>query len=301
MGQYKVYSEEEKRWITLPMAFQGEQGVKGEPGDDGVTPMFKIVSGMWNISYDNGRTWGEVGPANGTSINDVQAIVDSSTGTPSASASYSGPDNARTLTFRFSGLKGETGPKGNDGAPGKDGMPGKDGVDGKDGIDGQDGIDGSVYEYVYFRGFENEHKPSTPNSVNTDDYTPTETTEVTINDNKVILKWTDRAQGVDSIYKYEWRSERKKEGDIWSAFTAPILWAKFGEKGKDGDGVQYIFRLTSGDTPDNPTPTDWETSSSYQNKESEEFIPQEWSDNPQNVTDTNTHCWVSIRKYRNDK
>lgn len=46
MGQYKVYSEEEKRWITLPMAFQGEQGVKGEPGDDGVTPMFKIVSGM---------------------------------------------------------------------------------------------------------------------------------------------------------------------------------------------------------------------------------------------------------------
>lgn len=302
MGNYKVYSEKEHKWITLPLCFQGEQGIQGVPGENGVTPLIKIVNGMWNVSYDDGRTWNEIGPSKGTSIDNVEAVVDASTGTPSATATYSGPDNSRTLTFRFSGLKGEQGPMGKDGAAG---TPGKDGADGKDGKDGKDGMDGSAYEYIYFRGFSAEHKPNTPASGvgnNEDDFVPTEKQEVSVNGSIYELKWSDKAQGVDSIYMFEWRSERKKlDPTTWGDFTDPILWAKYGEKGKDGDGVQYIFKLTSGDTPDNPAPTDWETNSKYQNNEAEEFIPTGWDDDPQQVTEVNTHCWVSVRKYRNGK
>ncbi|MBQ0143602.1 MAG: hypothetical protein KBS78_00210, partial [Bacteroidales bacterium] len=33
---------------------------------DGVVPQFDIVDGFWNVSYDNGKTWVEIGKANGT-------------------------------------------------------------------------------------------------------------------------------------------------------------------------------------------------------------------------------------------
>lgn len=213
-------------------------------------------------------------------------------------------DGGIMLTFGLRrGSDGQTGPTG---PAGKDGAPGADGKDGKDGKDGADGMDGSVYEYVYFRGTSKEHKPGKPASGvgnNTDDYVPTEKNTVSINGNSIVLKWSDKAQGVDETYKFEWRSERKKsDTNTWGDFTDPILWAKYGEKGKDGDGVQYIFAVTEKNSaPDNPTPIDWETNSEYQNNEAEEYIPSGWSDDPIEVDSTNKYCWTSVRKYRNGK
>ena len=201
---------------------------------------------------------------------------------------------------------GPAGPAGPAGPQGRAGIDGRDGTDGKDGADGADGMDGSAYEYVYFRGLTLDDKPANIPSgegKNQDDYEPTYTKTVTVNGNSVILKWTDKAQGVDETYKFEWRSERKKsDANTWGDFTAPILWAKYGEKGKDGDGVQYIFAVTEKNSaPDNPTPTDWETNSEYQNNEAEEYIPSGWSDDPIEVDSTNKYCWTSVRKYRNGK
>lgn len=213
-------------------------------------------------------------------------------------------DGGIMLTFGL--RRGSDGAAGPAGPAGKDGASGTDGKDGKDGKDGADGMDGSVYEYVYFRGTSKEHKPGKPASGvgnNTDDYVPTEKNTVSINGNSVVLKWSDKAQGVDETYKFEWRSERKKsDTNTWGDFTDPILWAKYGEKGKDGDGVQYIFAVTEKNSaPDNPTPTDWETNSEYQNNEAEEYIPSGWSDDPIEVDSTNKYCWTSVRKYRNGK
>lgn len=223
-------------------------------------------------------------------------------------------DGGIMLTFGLrrgsDGQAGPTGPAGKDGAPGADGKDGKDGVDGKDGKDGvdgkdgADGMDGSTYEYVYFRGVTADDKPPMPTGGNSaDDYVPTYTKSVSVNGNPVTLKWTDKAQGVNESFKFEWRSERKKEtATAWGNFTDPILWAKYGEKGKDGDGVQYIFAVTERNSaPDNPTPSDWETNTAYQNNEAEEYIPDNWSDDPINVDSTNKYCWTSVRKYRNNK
>ena len=64
----------------------GADGVDGKDGKDGVTPQLKIEDGMWYVSYDNGGSWHEVGPATGEQ----------------------GPQ----------GEQGETGPQGPQGAPG---------------------------------------------------------------------------------------------------------------------------------------------------------------------------------------
>lgn len=41
----------------------GTPGTPGEPGEDGITPSFKIEDGNWYVSYDEGKTWTELGSA----------------------------------------------------------------------------------------------------------------------------------------------------------------------------------------------------------------------------------------------
>ena len=43
----------------------GPQGPQGEAGKDGITPQLKIEDGRWLVSYDNGRSWVDVGQATG--------------------------------------------------------------------------------------------------------------------------------------------------------------------------------------------------------------------------------------------
>ena len=220
-------------------------------------------------------------------------------------------DDGVLITF---GLR--RGPKGD---PGPQGEVGEAGKDGKDGMDGVDGSEGTKYEYIYFRGFTNEDKPNTPASGvgnDIDDYVPTETKTVNINGANYTLSWTDKAQGIGQVsdnspvYMFEWRSERKMNAEKWSDFSKPILWAKYGEKGKDGDGVQYVFTFTETiDKPRNPTPSDWETNKAYQNNESEEYIPnrdttvdkRNWYDDPEIASEEKPYWWFSIRRYRNGK
>ena len=184
---------------------------------------------------------------------------------------------------------GVQGPKGDKGDKGDTGPQGPAGPQGDPGKDGADGMDGSAYEYIYFRGKSESDKPSTPTGQNVDDYVPS--------------GWSDKAQGVDATYTFEWQSERKKvDTNTWGPFTAPILWAKYGEKGKDGDGIQYVFKNTSSySRPDNPTPSGYNTDPKYQGLESEEYIPTGWSDDMEDVSAGSPYCWVSIRKYKNDK
>lgn len=41
----------------------GAAGTPGAPGKDGVTPQLRIEGGFWQVSYDNGATWKELGRA----------------------------------------------------------------------------------------------------------------------------------------------------------------------------------------------------------------------------------------------
>ena len=46
----------------------------------------------------------------------------------------------------------------------------------------------------------------------------------------VAQSWTDNAIGVDNLMIYEGAVFRSKTGTVWSAFSTPVLWAKFGRK-----------------------------------------------------------------------
>jgi hypothetical protein len=137
------------------------------------------------------------------------------------------------------------------------------------------GNDGTDMEYIYKRTT-TDSVPVTPTTSQTDDYVPD--------------GWTDQPAGVDISNMYEWVSVRSKEYGVWSTYSAPVLWAKWGEKGMDGDGYEYIYRRTVTDT----APTTPSTSS-----QEDDVIPTGWTDNPIGTDYVNMYEWVSVRKKEN--
>lgn len=67
-------------------------------------------------------------------------------------------------------------------------------------------------------------------------------------------------------------------------------------KGETGDATQFIFKLTAGDTPDNPTPES--TSGEYQK---DTYKPSGWSVDPLSVSEDEPVCWLSQRQRKNGK
>lgn len=104
---------------------------------------------------------------------------------------------------------------------------------------GKDGSDGTDYEKVFIHTTE-ENRPSTPATSQTDDYIPS--------------GWHDDPIGVSESLPFEWISERKKRNGIWSNFSTPALWAKYGFDGIDGaEGVAGTSIVWKGDFSSAPS------------------------------------------------
>ena len=87
---------------------------------------------------------------------------------------------------------------------------------------GKDGRDGKSHEYIYCHA---ENRPAAPASIQLDDYIPP--------------GWHDDPKGVTESMPYEWVCLRTKREGIWTDYSTPALWAKFGKDGIDGlQGVQ---------------------------------------------------------------
>ena len=83
--------------------------------------------------------------------------------------------------------------------------------------------------------------------------------------------WTDDPTDVDSEFQFIWVSSRKYRKSqesgkkMWTKFTDPTLWAKFGQDGKNATSIRRLYKLTSStgtppDLPEDPTMTaDWGT------------------------------------------
>ena len=124
---------------------------------------------------------------------------------------------------------------------GPEGLPGKDGIN---------GTDGATAEYIfalcdeelkegthYPRTDDEDKKRSLFDSVDMKDsqWFPSES------DKKI--QWFNHPQGVSKDHKNEYVFSRYKRtsGGEWFYASKPELWAHWGETGKDGDGVEYIF------------------------------------------------------------
>lgn len=155
------------------------------------------------------------------------------------------------------------------------------------GEDGTNGTDGVATEFIYKLTETALVEPNKPESVNETEHIPD--------------GWTDSPSGISEEMQCEWVCTRKKDdnGD-WSSWDGPVIWAKWGVNGTDGDGVEYIYKVNNGEVLDNPTPSNISTDE-YQSKgefEGKEYIPEGWTDEPTGVSLEATHEWVCVRKQK---
>lgn len=143
------------------------------------------------------------------------------------------------------------------------------------GENGKDGQDGKSIEFIYKVSNRVPNSSDKPSSVNEDGSVPD--------------GWTDHPTGVSESNQYEWMCVRTKTDDLWSDWNGPTVWSKWGANGKDGDGVEYIYkRTTTNLSPDRPTEVSQE----------DDFVPEGWTDDPTGVNENNMYEWVCVRKYR---
>lgn len=147
-------------------------------------------------------------------------------------------------------------------------------LNGKDGGDGEDALD---IEYVYKLTKNKDEIPSVPaNDPDVDDFTG---------------DWSDNPHGLTEEMKAEWMCSRLKQEDgTWGNWIGPTLWSVWGSAGKDGDGVQYVYKTTEDKNPP-------EDITEEDNENLNEFIPAGWTDDPSGVSEEVPFEWVSKRKF----
>lgn len=103
------------------------------------------------------------------------------------------------------------------------------------GANGIDGEDGTEQEFMYTRN-NTGNVPATPPT--------TQKNEAALFDEFgrwVIdgITWTDDPQGVNDEMMWEFVTTRVKEGTIWSDWSTPVIWAKWGKQGRIGQ-MSYL-------------------------------------------------------------
>ena len=140
---------------------------------------------------------------------------------------------------------------------------------------GEPGSDGVGAKYVYYLIPEDGTLPTKP-----------------IFENGALVTttgWTEKPSGVNERRQYEYVSvstETEKVGDNesiqnWINFSEPVVWSKWGEKGQDGDGVEYLYCLQA-DNTNPPTITI--------NYGDEPISP--WTDEPTGTSEDNPYEYV---------
>lgn len=114
--------------------------------------------------------------------------------------------------------------------------------------------------------------------------------------------WTDQPTGIssDPDEKYEYATYRLKVNGSWGEFKKPYVLSAYGDKGIDGDGVEYIFCCTETAIPPsgNADPSEWTNDYGFQDPEYKRD-GSIWEDDPIDMSTMSqgTYQWVSKRKY----
>lgn len=173
------------------------------------------------------------------------------------------------------------------------------------GPNGSNGEDSDSLEYVYYRSDYNFDKGKTivkplpePISGKTEEYY---FSDGSLDKNGDRKKWIDHPKGIirDLVQGYDYRIEyycwrRHTPGETLSPdWKGPFIWSCWGEKGMDGDGVEYIFlRGSEKDAKETYNPA------TEPESQKREYIPTGWTDDPLGVDEEHREEWVSMRKLK---
>lgn len=153
---------------------------------------------------------------------------------------------------------------------------------------GEDGSDGTKIEFIYtlFTPTNDKPRPNTPSTSQQDDYIP--------------FGWSNNPQGVSKEKQYEWVSTREKKSaklgeGYWGEFSQPVIWSKWGEKGMDGDGYEYIYTRTSDVDKVPATPSSIQQNDYIPTVSNGGSTDYDWSDNPKGVSETYKAEWTCKR------
>lgn len=184
---------------------------------------------------------------------------------------------------------------------------------------GEPGKDGSSFEFIYALTRDTTSKPNYPTTL-ADKKRLFDEAESGDDSSHYATwngqKWYDRAQAIDSTNnKACWAAQRVKysTNSDWIYSNSPVLWANWGSDGTDGDGVEYIFFQTDdahqaagkwySDAANfnisytNPGTVNGVTTN-YDNT-LDDWVPQGWTDEPQDVSEDVFYEFCSIRKSKN--
>lgn len=162
-------------------------------------------------------------------------------------------------------IKGDPGTNGKDGVDGKDGINGTDGKDGAPGADGKDGNDGlSAWVHVKYATVEPAN-----------DYV--------FDENNIWSGFTESNGETPGPYIGIYADHNEDD----SLDPTKYKWTKW--QGEDGWGYEYIYALTSEEVaPDLPDSI-----------QSDDDVPENWSDDPLSVSKNTPYCWVCFRVKKN--
>lgn len=205
---------------------------------------------------------------------------------------------------------------------------------------GDNGADGDSVEFIYKLAKDRkEDAPLNPTTAQLGGYIGGDTGKPCTFDNSkttndfVPIGWTDSPCGISETNKVEYMCQRTKEAGKekpWSDWVGPTLWASWGEDGNDGDGVEYIFAITTVNirpsTETLPSSANTDLAEHWQDPEIFDYIRENkvtgyrnvdgvdmyngydndrsglsgWTDDPQDVEESQPFEWVSIRKRKDN-
>ena len=107
--------------------------------------------------------------------------------------------------------------------------------------------------------------------------------------------WRRFAENADAT-KYVWMATRAINDGVADEWLGPwLISGPEGQAGRDGKGIEFVYIRTTSDTVDAAAISNLNAQHGTDTFQADDYIPTNWTDNPQGITAELPYEWVAIR------